>query len=177
MRQFKIGLIGPQGSGKTTVALQLVAELKKEGYDAELISEVARSSPLQINESATKKSQTWILGMTLAKEQECKAEILVCDRTLLDAFCYSYRVDKEYFKTIMPFIKEYMRSYNIVFYMPPNDNYLKDDGVRSINKAFRDEIDSLILGFLNKLNVKHTITEGHFEYTKQELIKWESYQA
>ncbi len=154
MAKYKIALIGAQGSGKTTKCYELAAELKKKGKDVYVLSEVARSCPLPLNEDATEESQFWIFGKQMTREQSSRAEILMSDRTLLDPFIYGYRKYPETFKTLIPFLKMYMKRYALVVYLPPNDEYLVADGTRSINKEFRDEIDKLILHFIKELEIK-----------------------
>ena len=159
MAKYKIALIGAQGSGKTTKGYELAAELKKRGKDVYVLSEVARSCPLPLNEDATEQSQFWIFGKQMTREQSTKAEILISDRTLLDPFIYGFRKYGRTFKTLIPFVEEYMKTYAIVAYLPPSDEYLVDDGIRSTNKEFRDEIDKLTLYFIKNLNIKTTNIE------------------
>jgi len=142
---MKIGFVGTQGTGKTTLGYELAAYLKKQGQDVYVLSEVARSCPLPINEKTTKESQLWIIGKQMTREQSAKGKIYITDRTILDPYCYGLRIDPEFFKKFREFIKAYMTTYDYVFYLPPNDKYLIDDGTRSTNKEFRDEINKLVL--------------------------------
>ncbi len=151
---IKIGFIGSQGSGKTTKAYEFATVLKKAGHDVSVITEVARSCPLPINERTTKASQLWIMGKQMTREQSIKSNIIITDRTILDSFCYSSRIDIEFFKHFEQMIKKYMETYDIVFYLPPNDNYLVDDGTRSIDKQFRNEIDCIMNNYIDKLSIK-----------------------
>lgn len=54
---MKIALIGTHGTGKTTLAYDIISKLKKKGIDADFLGEVARICPFPINEQTTKKSQ------------------------------------------------------------------------------------------------------------------------
>ena len=143
---LKVGLTGSHGTGKTTAAYELATELKKKGYDAEIVTEAARSHPahLPINEQATTNSQKWIFAEMLRREMESNAQISICDRTLLDVFAYTYRIDATLAMSMLPFIKEHLKTYTIIFYMEPQTGYLKKDGVRSINKQFQKEIKDII---------------------------------
>ena len=153
--RVKIGFLGPQGSGKTTKAYELAAFLKKQAYDVYVLSEVARSCPLPINESTTRESQLWILGKQLTREQSSKGQVLVSDRTVLDVLAYSMRTDPKFFITLLEFIKAYMKTYDIIVYCKANDEYLIDDGTRSADKGFRDEIDEIMKSLIFKLDVKY----------------------
>ena len=173
---MKVGIIGSQGTGKTTAIYQLGADLKKEGLDVFLLTEVARSCPFQINEATTRKSQLWIMGKLITREQSSKGQILIGDRTLLDVFAYSYRVDPEFFEPFKPFIKKYMETYDIVFYLFPNDRFLVDDGFRSTSKKFRDEIDKILKELINELNINVTFgINGAKELILEKMKKEQKY--
>jgi thymidylate kinase len=144
--QVKIGFTGPQGSGKTTAAAETMADLRKKGYDAHMVTEVARSMPrgLSINKEATWQSQTWIFGRMICKELETKGDIIICDRTLADVLAYTMRIDAAYAGTMRPFIHQYMKTYDLIFNLPARKEYLIDDGIRSTDHAFQQQIDTLL---------------------------------
>ena len=160
----KIGFIGPQGSGKTTKAYELATYLKKQGFDVYMLSEVARSCPLPINEEIGRESQLWIIGKTLTREQSSKGQILIHDRTLLDCLAYSMYTDPEFFNHLKPFVKEYMKTYDLIFYLKANDKYLVDDGIRSADKGFRDKIDAIMRGLLWELGIKPLDGKKMYDY-------------
>lgn len=170
MSRIKVGFMGAQGCGKTTSAYSLATDLKKDGYDVYVLSEVARSCPLPLNEDATRESQLWILGKQMTREQSAKGQILIADRTVLDVFCYGVRKDKEFFETLVPFIKKYMTTYDVVFFLEPSDEYLVDDGIRSTDKKFRDEIDTLITRYIRGMSIKVIRTDDRFKYMKENVL-------
>ena len=47
---MKIAFIGTHGVGKTTLCYDVVAALKRRGVNADIVKEVARLSPLPINQ-------------------------------------------------------------------------------------------------------------------------------
>jgi len=144
MKSIKVGFLGTHGTGKTTAVFDLAAALKKQNKNVHTIMNIARSCPLEINEKATINSQFWIFGELLRKEQESRNEIIICDRTLLDVFAYLRRISKYVADDIRPFVKNYMCTYSVIFYMHPIEGYLKDDGKRSVNKEFQKEIKDII---------------------------------
>jgi len=150
---IKIGFIGTQGTGKTTMCYDLAACLKKMGHNAKVMNEVARNCPLPINEEADIRSQLWIIGTTLAEEVGSKCNLLICDRTLLDSLVYTSRIDKTTAKLLEPFVEEYMKSYDIIFYMRPNKGYLLEDGERSTNIEFQKDIQKLMERYIDKLDI------------------------
>lgn len=169
---MKVAFVGAQGSGKTTTIYQLGADLKKEKLDVFILTEVARSCPFKINKGTTRKAQLWILGKLITREQSSKGEVLIGDRTLLDVLAYSYRVDPEFFESAKPFVKKYMETYDIVFYLPPNDKYLVKDGFRSVDKEFRDEIDKILKDLIVELDIKVVNgTEHNLKEYVMEMLK------
>jgi broad-specificity NMP kinase len=83
----KLALIGTHGVGKTTLAYETCSLLKKADYNVELVTEVARRSPLPVNEATTLEGQLWILHAQIAAEIEAAARAphVICDRSALDA--------------------------------------------------------------------------------------------
>lgn len=144
MKVIKVAFCGTQGTGKTTAVLELAGALKKQNKNVFTIMNVARRCPLKINENATINSQFWILGERLKKEQEAQKGIIISDRTLLDVFAYLYRVSNHVADELREFIKGYMHTYNVIFYMHPVEGYLKNDGKRSVDKKFQAEIKDII---------------------------------
>lgn len=170
MKRIKIGFIGTQGAGKTTACYSLATKLKKDGHDVYVLSEVARSCPLPLNKDATMESQLWIFGKQLTREQSARGNILISDRTILDVFCYSMRTDKTFFKSLIPFVKKYLETYDVIFFLEPSDEYLIDDGIRSTDKEFRDEIDNIMKKYIDEFNVNVVKTDKRFEYLKENVL-------
>lgn len=141
---IKIGFIGTQGTGKTTACYELSTEIKKQGYDVNIITEAARSCPLPINENTTIESQLWIFGEMIKREMGSRAQITVCDRTLLDVIIYTKRIENRFSQSLRWFTNLYMQTYDAIFYMEPKEGFLKDDGVRSASKDFQKEIKDMI---------------------------------
>lgn len=152
----KIAFIGTHGTGKTTLAHELVLYFKKQGKDVEFLGEIARECPFPINEGTTKKAQIWIILNQIVKEleKEEKCEILICDRSVLDG--YGYYVNKfGRSKFLEPLIKKHCETYSKLIKVPIRENFLKKDKVRSINKKFQIEIDTAIDKLLKRLGIKY----------------------
>src|SRR4029450_12079509 len=93
---MKFAFIGTHGVGKTTLCFELAALLKKRDRVVEMVHEVARFCPLPINRETTTDAQSWILHTEIAAELEAahKAEIVICDRSGLDNYCYMLQAGK-----------------------------------------------------------------------------------
>ncbi len=144
---MKIAFIGTHGVGKTTLCYELAASLKKRDLSVELVREVARECPLPINRDTTLKAQSWILHTQIAREleAEAKAEVVVCDRSVLDNFCYLKRAlgGEGVAVELESLIRGWTASYDALFRVPIVGDP-RFDGVRDTDLAFQHGIDELI---------------------------------
>ena len=67
---MKIALIGAHATGKTTFVYEIAISLKKQGFNADILTEVSRDSPFPINEETTQEAQKWILFTQYLREIE-----------------------------------------------------------------------------------------------------------
>ncbi len=139
---MKLALIGTHGVGKTTLAFEICAQLKIAGYSVELVTEIARRSPFPVNESTTLESQLWILHRQIATELEMisRAQYVVCDRAVIDNYAYlANKFDRQFH--LEPMLAHWMKSYDLLVYIPLKDGPLQADGFRSENLEFQRTID------------------------------------
>ena len=151
----KIAFIGTHGTGKTTRAYELCQALSKRGYRVTFNEEIARKCPLPINENSPLETEDWILSAEIKHEVESsyKYEVVVCDRSVLDSFAYKqYRIGENNPRTLMwkTLVREWMKTYTHLFYTPPNDAYWVEDGTRSLNQAFRANVDALLVKLIQE---------------------------
>lgn len=162
---YKIGLISTHGTGKTTLAYTICGELKKQGIKVKPIAEIAtiafeRGFP--INKNTTLDAQAWIFHNQCALELEAKMynyEVCICDRTVLDNYCYmQYNLGKQekYLEMVLDHYK--MNPYNKLYLVPivNEDVPLLFDGVRATNKDFQKDIDVLLRNFLKEKRIEYT---------------------
>lgn len=147
----KIALVGTHGIGKTTIAHGLSFVMKLKGKNVELIAEVARTSPLPINENTTLESQLWIISTQKKREIEAEArsDFIICDRSLLDNYAYyQLAVEKSGKRDPYPHTKgeifDWMKTYDLLLFLRP-DIPLVNDGVRSVDLDFQDSIHDMVL--------------------------------
>ncbi|MAE70400.1 MAG: hypothetical protein CME06_08040 [Gemmatimonadetes bacterium] len=150
---MKVAFIGTHGVGKTTLCYELAARLKKVGLDADIVKEVARSSPLPINQSTTLSAQLWILHTQIAREIEvgARSEVVVCDRSVLDNYAYLRQASGRQMTTER-LVESWIRSYDLLFRVPATGR-ISMDGVRDLDPAFQRAIDRQIQALIRQMHV------------------------
>lgn len=168
---MKLALIGTHGVGKTTLAHDVCALLKKAGRNVELVAEVARRCPFPVNEATTLEAQLWILHSQIAAELEAanRAPTVICDRSVLDHYCYLVnRCGRQ--AELERWLEYWLESYSLLVGVPlvresiyaegfrqpslPVPQAGLADGFRSTDRAFQQRIDALL---------KELLTEPPFE--------------
>ncbi len=157
---MKIAIIGAHSTGKTTLLHRLNTRLIEDGRTTILLPEYARLCPFPIDEQTTLDAQKWIQTQQITEESaiDHTDKILLCDRTTIDNFAYFLRAARLLGKEQEIGAWEekaavHMTSYDIVFKTTKMHISAEDDGKRSTNEDFRNEIDILI----HELLRKHTI--------------------
>lgn len=144
---FKVALVGTHGVNKTTIAYELAGALKRRGRTVELITEIARDCPLPLNERATREAFQWIIArqIQLEIEKTPRADVLVCDRAVLDNFAYYVRrfgQSGDEARALGAYCLSWMSSYDLLVRLPIT-HPLAADGFRSTDVNFQHEIDRL----------------------------------
>jgi len=149
---MKIAIIGSHGCGKTALAFSLCTELQKQGHRVELVVEMARHSPFPINEATSEAGQLWILHRHIAAELEASvhADAVVCDRSVLDNYAYyCHKFGRR--SHLDALVKEWIGTYTLLVKVPIVDEWLINDGVRSVDRQFQAEIDALVEDMVQNL--------------------------
>jgi len=140
---MKVAFIGTHGVGKTTLCFELAALLKKRDKIVEMVREVARFCPLPINRDTTVAAQSWILHTEVAEElvAENKAEIVICDRSVLDNYCYLLQSGKH--PQLEPLVRWWTETYDLLIKVPIVGS-MQFDGLRDVDTAFQRAVDDKI---------------------------------
>jgi len=140
-RTLKIAFIGSHGVGKTTLCYGLAARLKRRDVSLEIVHEVARRSPLPINESTTVPAQRWILLAQIAEELVAaeRYPVVLCDRSVLDNYVYLLLASgrDELFE---PLVESWLPSYDLLVRVPILEAP-SPDGVRAADPTFQRAVD------------------------------------
>jgi len=136
-RCFKLAFIGSHGVGKTTLCYGLAARLKARDLSVEVVHEVARRSPLPINEATGVASESWILHTQIAEELVAAARyaVVVCDRSALDNYVYLLLAAGPQ-PGLEGLVDSWMTTYDLLVLVPIVDRP-SADGVRSADPAFQ----------------------------------------
>jgi hypothetical protein len=148
---LKLALIGTHGVGKTTLAYEICSLLKKADYNVELVTEVARRSPLPVNEATTLEGQLWILHAQIAAEIEATARAphVICDRSALDNYCYLVNKFGRQ-PQLEQWLAWWMDTYSLLVGVPPMADAIPADGFRSENVEFQHRIHLVLGGILQE---------------------------
>lgn len=169
---MKIAFVGTHGTGKTTLAHELVMKLKKKGVDAGFMSEVARNCPFPINEETTRKSQVWIILSQIIKELEAEKhnDTIVSDRSVLDGYCYYVRkFGRAQF--LEELIKVHLKTYDYIIRVPIRKGFLIKDKVRSTDEEFQKDVDKVFDRMLKEFKVKHIVLKEMQTSSNKQIVE------
>ena len=154
-RKLKVAFIGTHGVGKTTLCYDLAALLKRDGWNVDIVKEVARQSPLPINRQTSLEAQTWILMTQVAEEirSASRHEAVVCDRSVLDNYAYMSLASGRQ-AALEPFIESWMKTYDVLFKVPVV-GAAPADGVRDTDAGFLGAVDREVDTLLDEKSVSH----------------------
>jgi len=157
---------GAQSTGKTTLLKKLYAE--NGDYPFSFIPEVtrlvSREYNMPINESGDDLTQMLIMTEHVRNIYKNRADHLIrgvhqiFDRCALDGIVYSLwlleegKISRPCYDACDLIWKNLKDKYNIIFYTSPDDVKLVDDGERSPDERFRNEIINIFNIFLEREN-------------------------
>lgn len=149
-----IGLMGTHGTGKSTYARKLFNDLKREhpGENIALVKEVARKCQLPLNRDTSEDAQLWIFNSQMVAELEAiqTSEIVICDRTIIDSLAYAEAAGfMDLVDACMPQALYWLETYSEIYWFRPVEGRLVEDGFRSIDPVFQNEIDGILTAWIH----------------------------
>jgi nicotinamide riboside kinase len=161
---MRIGITGAQSVGKTTLLNALRSERFFTSYTlCDEVTRRIRSYGLPINEDGTNVTQRLIMNEHIVNVFLNNS--MLTDRTALDGLVYSTylfkhnKIDYKTMRYVTDVFDSVWEKYDHVFYIEPEFE-IEDDGTRSINKAFRDEIVEIFEHVIDKKNLSLTRVKG-----------------
>lgn len=164
----KIAMSGTHGTGKTTKAIQHAYDTKiSTNKNIFVLQEIARESPLPINQRGTKESHLWIFAKQIEREinLSLKYDMIICDRTILDTVAYScYLGFNDIYDGMKNIAMVHLSSYDSIYYLTSQKNdYLIDDGIRDVEDSkFRLGIESILLDLYDEAIKKNYFSKEQF---------------
>jgi len=142
-----VSFTGAQSTGKTT----LLNILKEKNKDINFIDEVTRrinrEYDLPINEGGSSLTQLMIMADHVANVyRKYDNDLVILDRCVVDGLVYSQwlyanrKISLAMYDLAVEVYHSINKEYDIIFYTDHKDVELEDDGERSANKEFRDNI-------------------------------------
>lgn len=176
-KNMKLALIGTHGVGKTTLAYDVCALLKKAGQNVELVTEVARRCPFPVNQATSLESQLWILHTQIASELEAaqRAPYVLCDRSVLDNYCYLVNKCGRQ-PELERWLVRWLETYGLLAGIPLVRESIYSEGFRqpalndhfrATDRAFQQRIDALL---------KELLTESPFEPFAERVLWLDGFQ-
>ena len=152
----KIAISGSHSTGKTFLLYELAKKykLKYPNKEISIVSEVSRKCPYPINENTPLESQYWMFSTQIKMEMDATKEtdIVICDRSIADHLAYAKLVSNGLYESMIPFVKEYIKTYDKIFFKTiKNNDYLIDDGVRSTDPIFRQVVEDNLKHLYNNI--------------------------
>jgi len=156
---MKIGLTGTMSVGKTTLAKALgELDIFKDYPIQTERSKYLRDMGIALNTDSTLKGQ---LVFAAERSIELMQENIITDRTVYDvsAFTLSAKSIGWYEKRqFVDLLMNLRNEYDVIIYVSPEGVNIEDNGVRTVDAKYREQIDS-------------TIKEMLIEYPPAKLIK------
>lgn len=147
---MKIAITGAQGVGKTTLAKQISVEYP----DFKILPEAARlavEAGYKLDHTATTETELWLIAKQL--ELESTEGKWVADRCGIDLFAYIQHLfsdDKDLIEFATKTLVPRFSNYDLVLYLPGGQFAIEDDGVRTTDLKFQQDIDRQVRGILEK---------------------------
>lgn len=161
MKTIVVNLFGEPSAGKSTAAMDITANLKRNGINAEYVSEFAKDKVYE-NNNEVFKHQEYIFGKQSFKmgRVKDKVQVIVVDSPLI--LCIIYNKDSVLGENFNKVVLDMFNSYNNKNYLLIRKHAYENEG------KFQNEQEALkvrkeIMDKLNKLNIKYSITTSKSE--------------
>ena len=142
---MRVSFTGAQSTGKTTLLNKCKEVYKDYKFIDEVTRYVKKTYDVKINEIGGTETQLYILAEHI-KNHLRSDENLILDRCILDGYVYTKyqvingKVSEQVLHAFNGVYGVLMDKLDYIFYTDPSDVKLVDDGERSIDYKFREDI-------------------------------------
>lgn len=157
----KFAIIGTSSSGKTTLTLRILADLKRLGVLVDAVLQQDRRFCFDRAKLETHKEAQYamIFNMVVRESEMCLkdgTDVIISDRSVLDFYAY-YETMYGRSDYLFDFVTNWCESYNTLYYLQPLP-YV-DDGARPSDE-FRTKVNKTLVNLINELrgNVNNILT-------------------
>ena len=174
-----ISFTGAQSTGKTTL-LNLIKDLNPylDSID-EVTRRIKREYNLPINEDGGDITQTMIMSDHIANIFRKYDSDVILDRCVLDGVVYTQwlhnkgKVSKEVLQWSKKIYNTLIDKYDAIFVTSPDDVPLVDDGERSVDIDFREEIIAIFNMYIDDMKIySREVNMFVVEGTVEERMKY-----
>ena len=171
-----ISFSGAQSSGKTTLLNEFQRTETSWDYVPEITRLVRREYDLPINEDGGDLTQIMIMGEHLRNAFAKRSGVTILDRCSLDGVVYTHWLSNK--KKVLSstylhakyIFETTVGKYDLVIYTSPHDVPVVDDGERSIDIDFRNEIIDLFDRYIESVPVNKLLrVSGSVEERKKQI--------
>lgn len=155
---IRLAIIGAHGVGKTTLKNSHLNNLSDSHGTVLSVKDIARLCPFNVGKISNLKAQNWILQNQIAIEKlfYFNDSSVIFDGCSLSHLAY-YKYWGGNLKKYIDRIKKSIEIFDKIILLPPNKDFLIDDGLRPTNVKFQTDIHNIILKFLEDFNVKYEL--------------------
>lgn len=179
MKPLRVALVGTSGTGKSSLSKH-IAEKMNIPHIAEQARVVSRDMGTTLRDMRYRDPflfQRKVLEYQFKMEEDFSKTGFIADRSIFDPLVYLMRFTEPTPKLVAKYksiIFNYYSDhpYTHIFFLRPGEFDPPDDGVRSLDRLYRYQVDGMFLMFLNSFSIPYQVVTGSIEerYEKVKAI-------
>jgi thymidylate kinase len=171
---------GSFGVGKSTITKAIYSHLKNEHPEKRvfMIGDISRdlvlSGRVLHDRRSTLEHYFLYVAEYVRRLIPLEYDILIQDRTLLDTLSYiviNGNAPPEFIEMMEVLVKWYIMGIDSYFYIPIEFSIV-EDGIRTIDSKYQQDIDAQIKHYLHQFNVPYRVLSGNISYRLEQALRW-----